>query len=88
MAAGDALLSGPDKLYTGSKDETVKSLGFPVWTGPWVFVGLPNAVKARWYCSIVNFQLYLALILLFHSFAGKTEKRLLPYGNLQILLPF
>ncbi|XP_011006342.1 PREDICTED: uncharacterized protein LOC105112355 isoform X1 [Populus euphratica] len=38
MAAGDALLSGPDKLYTGSKDETVKSLGFPVWTGKMVLL--------------------------------------------------
>ncbi|KAJ6969698.1 hypothetical protein NC653_034285 [Populus alba x Populus x berolinensis] len=27
-----------------------------------------EALEARWYCSILNFQLYLAVILLFHLF--------------------
>ncbi|KAJ6868095.1 hypothetical protein NC651_033210 [Populus alba x Populus x berolinensis] len=35
-----------------------------------------EALEARWYCSILNFQLYLAVILLFHLFweffEGKT----------------
>ncbi|KAA8533783.1 hypothetical protein F0562_031300 [Nyssa sinensis] len=63
VVSGIALPSGSDKLYTGSKDETVRvwdcqsgqctgviNLGAEVdcmlSEGPWVFVGLPNVVKA------------------------------------------
>ncbi|KAF5743567.1 zinc finger CCCH domain-containing protein 48 [Tripterygium wilfordii] len=60
---GIALPSGSDKLYTGSKDETLRvwdcqsgqcvnvynlggEVGCMISEGPWIFVGLPNAVKA------------------------------------------
>ncbi|WKA07062.1 hypothetical protein VitviT2T_024929 [Vitis vinifera] len=55
--------SGSDKLYTGSKDETVRiwdrqsgqstgvvnlggEVGCMISEGPWLFVGIPNVVKA------------------------------------------
>ncbi|KAJ4849449.1 Zinc finger CCCH domain-containing protein 63 [Turnera subulata] len=58
-----ALPSGSDKLYTGSKDETVRvwdcqsgqcmgvinlggEVGCMINEGPWIFVGIPNIVKA------------------------------------------
>ncbi|KAJ7970028.1 Zinc finger CCCH domain-containing protein [Quillaja saponaria] len=58
-----AMPSGSDKLYTGSKDETVRiwdcqsgqctlvinlggEVGCMISEGPWVFVGIPNVVKA------------------------------------------
>ncbi|GAV61828.1 WD40 domain-containing protein [Cephalotus follicularis] len=60
---GIALPSGSDKLYTGSKDGTVRAwdcasgqcmgvitlggeVGCMISEGPWIFVGIPNAVKA------------------------------------------
>ncbi|KAM7272914.1 hypothetical protein ACFE04_027578 [Oxalis oulophora] len=63
VVTGIALPSGSDKLYTGSKDETVRAwdcasgqcmgvfnvggeVGCMISEGPWIFVGLPNAVKA------------------------------------------
>ncbi|KAK9292872.1 hypothetical protein L1049_020853 [Liquidambar formosana] len=58
-----AFPSGSDKLYTGSKDETVRiwdcqsgqcahvinlggEVGCMISEGPWIFVGIPNVVKA------------------------------------------
>ncbi|KAA8539870.1 hypothetical protein F0562_026562 [Nyssa sinensis] len=63
VVSGIALPSGSDKLYSGSKDETVRvwdcqsgqcagvinmgaEVGCMLSEGPWVFVGLPNVVKA------------------------------------------
>ncbi|CAK9161000.1 unnamed protein product [Ilex paraguariensis] len=63
VVSGIAMPSGSDKLYTGSKDETVRvwdcqsgqcagvinlggEVGCMLSEGPWVFVGLPNVVKA------------------------------------------
>ncbi|CAN1180630.1 Zinc finger CCCH domain-containing protein 48 [Linum perenne] len=67
IVSGIALPSGSDKLYTGSKDETVRvwdcqsgqfdsqcmgvinvggEVGCMITEGPWLFVGLPNLVKA------------------------------------------
>ncbi|KAI5569930.1 hypothetical protein POPTR_012G134800v4 [Populus trichocarpa] len=63
VISGIALPSGSDKLYTGSKDETVRvwdcqsgqctgvvnlggEVGCMISEGPWIFVGLPNVVKA------------------------------------------
>lgn len=63
VVSGIALPSGSDKLYTGSKDETVRvwdcqsgqcgavinllgEVGCMLNEGPWIFVGLPNIVKA------------------------------------------
>ncbi|XP_057951700.1 zinc finger CCCH domain-containing protein 48 isoform X2 [Malania oleifera] len=63
VVSGIALPSGSDKLYTGSKDETVRvwdcqsgqcvgvlnlggEVGCMISEGPWIFVGLPNFVKA------------------------------------------
>ncbi|KAL6131968.1 hypothetical protein ACLB2K_070340 [Fragaria x ananassa] len=63
VVSGIALPSGSDKLYTGSKDETVRvwdcqsgqclgvinlggEVGCMISEGPWIFVGIPNAVKA------------------------------------------
>lgn len=60
---GIALPAGSDKLYTGSKDESVRiwdcqtgqcvgvvnvggDVGCMISEGPWIFVGIPNAVKA------------------------------------------
>lgn len=60
---GIALPSGSDKLYTGSKDETVRiwdcqtgqcvgavnlggEVGSMISEGSWIFVGIPNAIKA------------------------------------------
>nr|QEX51168.1 zinc finger CCCH domain-containing protein 17-like isoform X1 [Cymbidium ensifolium]QEX51178.1 zinc finger CCCH domain-containing protein 17-like isoform X4 [Cymbidium ensifolium] len=60
---GFALPAGSDKLYTGSKDESVRlwdcqtgqcagvinlggEIGCMIGEGPWVFVGIPDAVKA------------------------------------------
>ncbi|KAG9451669.1 hypothetical protein H6P81_004573 [Aristolochia fimbriata] len=60
---GIALPSGSDKLYSGSKDESVRvwdcqsgqsvgvinlgsEIGCMISEGPWVFVGIPNGVKA------------------------------------------
>ncbi|KAL6961821.1 Zinc finger CCCH domain-containing protein 48 [Sarracenia purpurea var. burkii] len=60
---GIVIPSGSDKLYTGSKDKTVRvwdcqsgqcagvinlggEVGCMLSEGPWVFVGLPNVVKA------------------------------------------
>ncbi|KAL6005556.1 hypothetical protein ACLOJK_006123 [Asimina triloba] len=61
--SGIALPSGSDKLYSGSKDESVRvwdcqsgqcagvinvggEVGCMISEGPWVFVGIPNIVKA------------------------------------------
>ncbi|XP_076945319.1 zinc finger CCCH domain-containing protein 48-like [Bidens hawaiensis] len=63
VVSGIALPVGSDKLYTGSRDETVRvwdcqsgqcagviklggEVGFMISEGPWMFVGLPNLVKA------------------------------------------
>lgn len=63
LVSGISLPSGSDKLYTGSKDETVRvwdcasgqcmhiinlggEVGCMISEGPWVFVGMPNFVKA------------------------------------------
>ncbi|XP_059667024.1 zinc finger CCCH domain-containing protein 48-like [Cornus florida] len=63
VVSGITLPSGSDKLYTGSKDETVRvwdcqsgqctsvinlgsEIGCMLSEGPWIFVGLPNVVKA------------------------------------------
>ncbi|PSS33122.1 Zinc finger CCCH domain-containing protein [Actinidia chinensis var. chinensis] len=63
VVSGIAMPSGSDKLYTGSKDKTVRvwdcqsgqcagvinlggEVGCMLSEGPWVFVGLPNVVKA------------------------------------------
>lgn len=63
VVSGIALPSGSDKLYTGSKDESVRvwdcqsgqcagvinlggEVGCMLSEGPWIFVGLPNIVKA------------------------------------------
>ncbi|GKV05041.1 hypothetical protein SLEP1_g17090 [Rubroshorea leprosula] len=63
VVIGIALPSGSDKLYTGSKDETVRvwdcasgqcvavvnlggEVGCIISEGPWLFVGMPNFVKA------------------------------------------
>ncbi|XP_068650523.1 zinc finger CCCH domain-containing protein 48-like [Aristolochia californica] len=61
--SGIALPSGSDKLYSGSKDESVRvwdcqsgrcagafnlggEIGCMISEGPWVFVGIPNSIKA------------------------------------------
>lgn len=63
IVSGIALPVGSDKLYTGSRDETVRvwdcqsgqcagvinvggEVGCMLSEGPWMFVGLPNLVKA------------------------------------------
>ncbi|KGN59738.1 zinc finger CCCH domain-containing protein 48 [Cucumis sativus] len=63
VITGITFPSGSDKLYTGSKDETVRvwdcqsgqcmaiinlggQVGSMIAEGPWVFVGIPNCVKA------------------------------------------
>lgn len=63
VVTGITMPSGSDKLYTGSKDETVRvwdcqsgqcagvinlggEVGCMLSEGPWVFVGVPNVVKA------------------------------------------
>ncbi|KAI7737292.1 hypothetical protein M8C21_020724 [Ambrosia artemisiifolia] len=63
VVSGIALPVGSDKLYTGSRDETVRvwdcqsgqcagvikvggEVGCMLSEGPWMFVGLPNLVKA------------------------------------------
>lgn len=63
VVTGITMPSGSDKLYTGSKDETVRvwdcqsgqcagvinlggEVGCMLSEGPWVFVGIPNVVKA------------------------------------------
>ncbi|WOL10582.1 zinc finger CCCH domain-containing protein 48-like isoform X1 [Canna indica] len=63
VVTGIALPSGSDKLYSGSKDETVRvwdcqtgqctgvinmggEVGCMISEGPWIFIGVPNAVKA------------------------------------------
>ncbi|KAK4746568.1 hypothetical protein SAY87_025605 [Trapa incisa] len=63
VVTGIAFPSGSDKLYTGSKDESVRmwdcqsgqctcvvnlggEVGCMISEGPWLFVGLPNLVKA------------------------------------------
>ncbi|KAF5773649.1 putative transcription factor C3H family [Helianthus annuus] len=63
VVSGIALPAGSDKLYTGSRDETVRvwdcqsgqcagvinlsgEVGCMLSEGPWMFVGLPNLVKA------------------------------------------
>lgn len=63
VITGIALPTGSDKLYTGSKDETVRvwdcqsgqcmavinlggEVGCMINEGPWIFVGVPNVVKA------------------------------------------
>ncbi|XP_041008116.1 zinc finger CCCH domain-containing protein 48-like isoform X2 [Juglans microcarpa x Juglans regia] len=63
VVSGIALPSGSNKLYSGSKDETVRvwdcqsgqcmrvinlgaEVGCMISEGPWVFVGMPNFVKA------------------------------------------
>jgi hypothetical protein len=43
-------------------------------------------VQARWYCSIVNFQLYLTLILLFHLLCRQNGTTLLPIFQLHFAL--
>ncbi|XP_020572439.1 LOW QUALITY PROTEIN: zinc finger CCCH domain-containing protein 17-like [Phalaenopsis equestris] len=61
--SGFALPAGSDKLYTGSKDESVRlwdcetgqcaglinlggEVGCMIDEGPWIFVGIPNSIKA------------------------------------------
>ncbi|XP_048600154.1 zinc finger CCCH domain-containing protein 48 isoform X4 [Brassica napus] len=63
VVTGIALPSGSDKLYTASKDETLRiwdcasgqctgvlnpggEVGCMISEGPWLFVGMPNLVKA------------------------------------------
>ncbi|XP_042481124.1 zinc finger CCCH domain-containing protein 48-like [Macadamia integrifolia] len=63
VISGIALSSGSDKLYSGSKDQSVRvwdcqsgqcagvinlggEIGCMISEGPWLFVGIPNAVKA------------------------------------------
>ncbi|KAD2805536.1 hypothetical protein E3N88_38913 [Mikania micrantha] len=63
VVSGIALPVGSDKLYTGSRDETVRvwdcqsgqcagvinvsgEVGCMLSEGPWMFIGLPNLVKA------------------------------------------
>ncbi|KAJ4955890.1 hypothetical protein NE237_012673 [Protea cynaroides] len=63
VISGIALPSGSDKLYSGSKDQSVRvwdcqtgqcagvinlgsEIGCMISEGPWLFVGIPNAVKA------------------------------------------
>uniref|UniRef100_A0A1J3D8S7 Zinc finger CCCH domain-containing protein 63 n=1 Tax=Noccaea caerulescens TaxID=107243 RepID=A0A1J3D8S7_NOCCA len=63
LVSGIAFPSGSDKLYTGSKDETMRvwdcasgqctnvlnlggEVGCLISEGPWLLVGMPNAVKA------------------------------------------
>ncbi|KAJ6794030.1 zinc finger CCCH domain-containing protein 17-like [Iris pallida] len=63
VVTGVTLPSGSDKLYSGSKDETVRiwdcqtgkcagaigvggEVGCMISEGPWVFIGVPNAIKA------------------------------------------
>uniref|UniRef100_A0A2P2M7Z3 Uncharacterized protein MANES_06G142500 n=1 Tax=Rhizophora mucronata TaxID=61149 RepID=A0A2P2M7Z3_RHIMU len=63
LVSAIALPSGSDKLYTGSKDETVRvwdcqsgqctgvvnvggEVGCMITEGPWIFVAIPNVVKA------------------------------------------
>lgn len=63
VVSGISFPTGSDKLYTGSKDETVRvwdcqsgqcaavinvggEVGCMISEGPWVFVGIPNVVKA------------------------------------------
>ncbi|XP_039114925.1 zinc finger CCCH domain-containing protein 17 [Dioscorea cayenensis subsp. rotundata] len=63
VITGIALPAGSDKLYSGSKDESVRvwdcqtgqcvgvinlggEIGCMISEGPWIFVGIPNAVKA------------------------------------------
>ncbi|XP_050225080.1 zinc finger CCCH domain-containing protein 48 [Mercurialis annua] len=63
VVTGIALPAASDKLYTGSKDETVRvwdcqsgqcmgviqlggEVGCMISEGPWIFVGIPNLVKA------------------------------------------
>nr|CAD1844548.1 unnamed protein product [Ananas comosus var. bracteatus] len=63
VVTGIALPSGSDKLYSGSKDESVRlwdcqtgqcagvinvggEVGCMISEGPWIFIGIPNAVKA------------------------------------------
>ncbi|XP_028768529.1 zinc finger CCCH domain-containing protein 48 isoform X2 [Neltuma alba] len=63
VVTGISLPSGSDKLYTGSKDESVRlwdcrsgqclaviglgcEVGCMICEGPWLFVGVPNCVKA------------------------------------------
>ncbi|XP_043718312.1 zinc finger CCCH domain-containing protein 48-like isoform X2 [Telopea speciosissima] len=62
VISGIALPSGSDKLYSGSKDQSVRvwdcqsgqcagvinlggEIGCMISEGPWLFVGIPNAVK-------------------------------------------
>ncbi|RWW70179.1 hypothetical protein BHE74_00022146 [Ensete ventricosum] len=62
--SGIALPSGSDKLYSGSKDESVRvwdcqsgqcvgvinvggEVGCMISEGPWIFIGVPNAVKVN-----------------------------------------
>ncbi|XP_072961667.1 zinc finger CCCH domain-containing protein 17-like [Typha angustifolia] len=63
VVTGIALPSGSDKMYSGSKDESVRvwdcqtgqcvavvnvggEVGCMINEGPWIFTGVPNAVKA------------------------------------------
>ncbi|KAG0472724.1 hypothetical protein HPP92_014581 [Vanilla planifolia] len=63
VITGIALPAGSDKLYTGSKDESVRiwdcqtgqcvgvinlggEVGCMISEGPWIFVGIPNSIKA------------------------------------------
>ncbi|XP_021296555.1 zinc finger CCCH domain-containing protein 48-like [Herrania umbratica] len=74
VVSGIALPAGLDKLYTGSKDETVRAwdtnsgqcmgvinlggeVGCMISEGPWLFVGIPNVVKA--WNTQTNYELSL-----------------------------
>ncbi|XP_052185440.1 zinc finger CCCH domain-containing protein 48-like [Diospyros lotus] len=74
VVTGIAMPSGSDKLYTGSKDETVRvwdcqsgqcagiinvggEVGCMLSEGPWVFVGLPNIVKAWNIQTVIDLSL-------------------------------
>ncbi|XP_072988276.1 zinc finger CCCH domain-containing protein 17-like [Typha latifolia] len=63
VVSGIALPSGSDKLYSGSKDESIRvwdcqtgqcvgainmggEVGCMISEGPWIFIGIPNSVKA------------------------------------------